>query len=165
MSHTYHFKINMCGNIFSVSGLGDFLAVGVWVINDNHLLSSIYGTPESLIPEGGCSTRPLPQMHPLLSLYNSSLQHGDTNHIHRRNMKSCGLCIVLSLAVAVSCVPVPQITVQDETFAEVCMFSLPGHTCVFCILQLRCVKDVHFWCFFYCCTNSKIISFFCCCFF
>ncbi|XP_038564900.1 collagenase 3-like [Micropterus salmoides] len=33
-------------------------------------------------------------------------------------MKTFKLCIVLSLAVAVYCVPVPQVTVQDENFAE-----------------------------------------------
>ncbi|KAM8741714.1 LOW QUALITY PROTEIN: collagenase 3-like [Acanthopagrus schlegelii] len=33
-------------------------------------------------------------------------------------MRSCSLCIVLSLAVAVYCVPVSQGTVQDEGFAE-----------------------------------------------
>ncbi|XP_070772988.1 collagenase 3-like [Enoplosus armatus] len=33
-------------------------------------------------------------------------------------MKTFNLCILLSLAVAVYCVPIPQITVQDENFAE-----------------------------------------------
>ncbi|XP_030293061.1 collagenase 3-like [Sparus aurata] len=33
-------------------------------------------------------------------------------------MRSCSLCIALSLAVAVYCVPVSQVTVQDEGFAE-----------------------------------------------
>ncbi|XP_070772986.1 collagenase 3-like [Enoplosus armatus] len=33
-------------------------------------------------------------------------------------MRSCSLCIVLSLAVAVRCLPVSQAAAQDETFAE-----------------------------------------------
>ncbi|XP_071754408.1 collagenase 3a [Centroberyx gerrardi] len=33
-------------------------------------------------------------------------------------MKSFNLCILLSLAVAVYCVPIPQVTVEDELFAE-----------------------------------------------
>uniref|UniRef100_A0A8D0D134 Collagenase 3-like n=1 Tax=Sander lucioperca TaxID=283035 RepID=A0A8D0D134_SANLU len=38
-------------------------------------------------------------------------------------MRSCSLCIILSLAVAVYCVPVSQVTEQDEHDAEVCLFT------------------------------------------
>ncbi|XP_044078700.1 collagenase 3a [Siniperca chuatsi] len=33
-------------------------------------------------------------------------------------MRSCSLCIILSLAVAVYCVPISEVSVQDESFAE-----------------------------------------------
>lgn len=56
----------------------------------------------------------------VLSLYNSRFQHRETNRTGRGNMRSLSLCIVLSLAVTVYCVPVSQVSVQDETFAEVC---------------------------------------------
>ncbi|KAM9348946.1 collagenase 3a [Symphorus nematophorus] len=42
----------------------------------------------------------------------------DTNQIQRGSMRSCSLCIILSLAVAVHCVPVAEVTTQDENFAE-----------------------------------------------
>lgn len=67
--------------------------------------------------------------HPVLSLYNSCFQHRNTSCI-QPNMKTFSLCILLSLAVAAYCVPLPQVTVQDEHFAEVCMLALPFYACM-----------------------------------
>ena len=39
-------------------------------------------------------------------------------------MKTFDLSVLLSLAVAVYCVPIQQVTVQDEQFAEVCRLVL-----------------------------------------
>ena len=73
---------------------------------------------ESLIQGRSCLTRPL------LSLYNSCLQLRNTGCI-QRNMKTFNLCILVSLAVAVYCVPISHVTGQDEDFAEVCILALP----------------------------------------
>lgn len=106
------------------------------------LLSSIYGMLlESLTP---VAQHAHSSTHPLLSLYISRLQHRDTYRLQQGSMRSCSLCIILSLSVAVYCMPVSQVTVKDEHFAEVRMFSLPCHACLLSILHLRCVQDVHF---------------------
>lgn len=45
------------------------------------------------------------------------------------NMKTIILCALLSLAVTVYCKALPEDTVQDEIFAEVCMCDLSFYPC------------------------------------
>lgn len=54
-------------------------------------------------------------------------------------MKTFKLSIVLSLAVAVYCLPVSKVTVKDEHFAEVCMIHLPFLFMSFYYIVLKCM--------------------------
>lgn len=93
-----------------------------WMSNQSTTSSVVHKrTIESRTERRSCSTRPV------LSLYNRCLQHTNTtNSWTQLNMKTFNLCILLSLGVAVYCVPIQQVTVQDEDFAEVCVLYLYG---------------------------------------